>query len=71
MGGFVKERLTQEHIRMLVEIFGEDELLAVNQMDHATLVESLLHARNAVSNLRAMVRDNAKIKELKEKNESR
>ena len=67
----MKEKLTQVHTGMLVEIFGEDELLAVNQMDHATLVESLLHARNAVSNLRAMVRDNAKIKELKEKNESR
>ena len=67
----MKEKLTQVHTGMLVEIFGEDELLVVNQMDHATLVESLLHARNAVSNLRAMVRDNAKIKELKEKNESR
>ena len=56
---------------MLVEIFGEDELLVVNRMDHPALVEHLLHARRAVSFLRAMVRENAKTKEFGEKNESR
>ena len=60
----MKEELTQEHIQMLVEIFGEDELHVVNQMDHATLVESLLHARRAISLLRAMVRENRGLKEL-------
>jgi hypothetical protein len=67
----MKEELTQEHIRMLVEIFGEDELLVVNRMDHSALVEHLLHARRAVSFLRTMVRENAKTKEFGEKNESR
>tara|TARA_R110000824_G_scaffold117152_1_gene268966 strand:- start:132 stop:329 length:198 start_codon:yes stop_codon:yes gene_type:complete len=64
MGRFVKEKLTHEHIQMLVEIFGEDELHVVNQMDHATLVESLLHARSAISLLRAMVREKSSLKEL-------
>ena len=67
----MKEKLTQEHIQMLVELFGEDELLVVNQMDHSALVEHLLHARAAVEDLRAMVRANAKTKEFGEKNESR
>ena len=60
----MKEKLTEVHTRMLVEIFGEDELHVVNQMDHATLVESLLHARNAISLLRGILREKRGHKEL-------
>ena len=60
----MKEKLTQVHTCMLVEIFGEDELHVVNQMDHATLVESLLHARKAISLLRTIVREKQSLKEV-------